>query len=371
MRKMRRRTSKSASCNTHELAIHLALPHQLATKTTPCVSMLTFFLGDRKVGVASLAIGEAVKVIGDYLALIYLRTIEKNPGPPLTEEQRDAALSQIGSILGVLQNVQADLKTVKNTCDTVKLEIEALQQSFEQRFEKNEKTVDTMKIELQETQQRLSQLERHARRNNIVIFGIPADIAVPDALQTVLRDAISLEQVPEYKTAYRLGKNTAKPPILVRLREQKDKENIMAKVSNLKGTKISINHDLTPEEQATRRTIVAAAKLATSRNIPCRVRRTGLLVNNQLLLPVELCNPDWVKDFIQPLSSNSGQPPPQGRGGASKRTFANIVSPGSAAAAAIEDFRRPRSSTTDSQSEKAGGRPKRGLSKEDNRQKSK
>jgi hypothetical protein len=369
MRKMRRRTSKSASCNTHELAIHLALPHQLATKTTPSVSMLTFFLGDRQVGVASLA--KVVKGIGDYLALIYLQTIEKNPGPPLTEEQRDAALSQIGSILGVLQNVQVDLKTVKNTCDTVKLELEALQKSFEQRFEKNEKTVDKMKIALQDTQQRLGQLERLARRNNIVIFGIAADVAVPDALQTVLRDAIGLEQVPEYETAYRLGKNTAKPPILVRLREQKDKENIMARVSNLKGTKISVTDDLTPEEQATRRTIVAAAKLATSRNIPCRVRRTGLLVNNQLLLPAELCNPDWVKDFIQPLSNNSGRPPPQGRGGAIKRTFANIVSPGSAAAANSEVFRRPRSSSTDSQSEKAGGRPKRGLSKEDNRQKSK
>jgi len=351
---MRRRTSKSASCNTHELAIHLALPHQLATKTTPCVSMLTFFLGDRQVGVATLAIGEAVKGIGDYLALIYLQTIEKNPGPPLTEEERDAALSQIGSILGVLQSVQSDLTTVKNTCDTVKSELVVLQQTFEQRFEKNEKAVDEIKTEFQTTQQRLNQLERHVRRNNVVIFGISADTAVPDAVQTVFRDGLGLVQVPEYETAYRLGKNTAKPPILVRLRGQKDKENIMSKVSNLKGTKISVTDDLTPEEQATRRTLVAAAKLATAKNIPCRVRRTGLLVNNQLLRPAELCNPDWVKDFAQFADKPRGR---QQGSSANKRTFADITSPASAVEEARSNrlnFLRSRSNSSDKSSSNAG-----------------
>jgi hypothetical protein len=348
---MRRRTSKSASCNTRELAIHLALPHQLATKTTPCISLLTFYLGERQVGVASLAIGEVVKGIGDYLALIYLQTIEKNPGPPLTEEQRDAALSQIGSILGVLQSVQTDLTTVKNTCDTVKSELVALQQTFEQRFEKNEKAVDEIKTEFQATQQRLNQLERHVRRNNVVIFGISADTAVPDAVQTVFGDGLGLDQVPEYETAYRLGKNTAKPPILVRLRGQKDKENIMSKVSNLKGTKISVTDDLTPEEQATRRTLVAAAKLATAKNIPCRVRRTGLLVNNQLLRPAELCNPDWVKDFVQFADTTRGRP--QGSS-ANKRTFADITSPASAIEDTRLNFLRPRSNSSDKSSSNAG-----------------
>jgi hypothetical protein len=365
---MRRRTRKRASCNTHELAIHIALPHQLATKTTPCVLLLTFFLGEREVGVTKLSMCMVVKGIGDYLSRIYLQTVEKNPGP-MTEEERDAALSQISNILGKVQSIQTELETVKTTCDSMKTELIDMKQTFEHRFVKNEKAVNELKSESENTQRRLGQLERNARRKNIVIFGAPAEAPVADVLQTIFRDALGLQQDPEYEGAYRLGKQTAKPPILVKLRNQSDKADIMSKVRKLKGTKIVISDDLTPEEQAERRTIVAAAKVANAQNIPCRVRRTGLLVNDRLFTPAELCDPDWVKAIIQPMGNTRPQPPPPpqggGGGGTIKRPFANTISPASAAAAALEDFRRPRSDSTDSLAEKAGGRPQRGLSKED------
>jgi hypothetical protein len=135
----------------------------------------------------------------------------------------------------------------------------------------------------------------------------------------------------------------------------------MSNVNKLKGTKLVVSHDLTPEEQAVRRTIVAASKVAKSKNIPCRVRRTGLLVDNQLLLPAELCNPDWVNNFTR--SEDNNEQPPRGAG-AGKRTYSSTVSPASAAAAASVDFRRPRSDSTDSLPSNAGGRPQRALSKE-------
>jgi len=303
-----------------------------------------------------------VKGAGAYLALIYLQTIEKNPGPP------DVTLEGIASLL---QKVASDLAVVKTNTDTLKTDLQDLKQSVEQRFAENTKCLQDLKSENCDMQRRLNQLERHVRRNNVIIFGVPADVSIENALGKICQENLELQQVPAYESAFRFGKQTEKPPILVKFREQSDKEAIMSRVSKLKGSKLSVSDDLTPEDQAARRTIIAAAKVANVKNIPCRVRRTGLLVGNQLLLPAELCNPDWVKDFIQPPSNNSVRSPPQGGGGASKRTFANIVSPASAAAAALEDFRRPRSSTTDSQSEKAGGRPKRGLSKEDNRQKNK
>jgi hypothetical protein len=227
-----------------------------------------------------------------------------------------------------------------------------MKQTFEQRFEKNEQVVNEIKTQSQVTQRRLNQLERHARRNNVIIFGVPAVTPVADAIQTIFKDALGLQQLPEYETAYRLGKQTAKPPILVRLRDQRDKENIMSKVSSLKGTKISVSDDLTPEEQATRRTIVAAAKVANAKNIPCRVRRTGLLVNNRLLPPAELCNPDWVKDFAQFADNTRGRP--HGASGG-KRPFADIISPASAVQEASRvGFLRPRSSSLDKPTSKAG-----------------
>jgi hypothetical protein len=353
IRKMRRRKTNKASLNAHQPAIHLALSHQLTTKTTPCILVLTYLLDGREVGAPSMF--TSVKGVGEYLSAIYLQTIEKNPGPLMTEEERDAALSQIREVFGMVQSI-------RGTCDTLEVELKDIKQNFEQRFEKNEKAVQELKSESKTTQQRLNQLERQVRRKNVIIFGVPSEVAVESALQKIFVEKLELQQVPPYETAYRLGKQTEKTPILVKLREQSDKEAIMSNVSKLRGTKLVVSDDLTPEEQAVRRTIVAASKVAKAKNISCKVRRTGLLVDNQLILPAELCNPDWVNNFTR-SEANSEQPP---RGaGTSKRPHSSTVSPASAAAAASEDFRRPRSDSTDSLSSKAGGRPQRTLSKED------
>lgn len=368
-RKMRRSSSKRTRINIHQPAFHLALPHQLITKTTPCALVLTYFLNGIEVGVPKISLSMIVEGAGAYLQLIYLLTIEKNPGP-MTEDERDAALT---NILGAVQAIKTDLETVKRTCDTVKVELQDMKQTYDKRFASTEKVVNELKVINNTTQQRLNELESYIRRKNIIIFGVPASVTVPEALKTVLQDSLGLPQVPLHESAYRLGKLSTKPPIIVKLNNHSDKQAIMSNAKKLKGTKIVVSDDLTPEEQAARRTIVSAAKTANSMNIPCRVRRSGLLVSGQLLKPVELCNPDWMNNFVQTTDSQ-GRPPSnsQGAGAINKRPHSSTVSPASAAAAALVDFRRPRSDSTGSNSGTAGGRPKRTQSKEDpNRNKSK
>jgi hypothetical protein len=89
-----------------------------------------------------------------------------------------------------------------------------------------------------------------------------------------------LEEAPKIECAYSIGKQTAENRcILVKDYNQQDQHAIMSNGRMLKGTKIVIIDDLTPEEQAMRRTILSAARAAREKT---KVRRTGLLVNGVL-----------------------------------------------------------------------------------------
>jgi hypothetical protein len=294
-----------------------------------------------------------VEGAGAYLALIYLQTIEKNPGP-LDQQDRE-----------IIVGIRDVVTSVKSDTEIMKTEL----QNFKERFEKCEKLVKELQADKVSMQQRLTQLERYVRRKNVIIFGVPETVSDTQAVETVMKDKLGLRQVPEYEAAFRLGKQAEKRPILVRLCHQWDKDEIMSNVSKLKGTRVVVSDDLTPEEQALRRTTVAAAKAAQARNIPCKVRRTGLLINNQIVPPAMLCDPDWLEKYVQ-LGDGREQQPSQVLGGlGSKRTFAAVVSPTSEAADGDRSKNlRPRTDSTGSNKGGKGGKggkaADRNLSKE-------
>jgi hypothetical protein len=254
-----------------------------------------------------------VKGAGVYLALIYLQTIEKNPGP---DE-------------GFSKKQQEFLNTMKD--DITQSVAEALVE-FTRRIEKNEKDVKELREENTSLHQRIAHLERHARRNNVVIYGIPDNIQPAAALQKITT-TLGLGNVPQTECVYRIGRQTEKRPLLVRFCSQRDKQSIMDNVRKLKGTRIVVSDDLTPDEQATRRTILSAARAAKEKGIESKVRRTGLLVHNRLVPVVELSDETWM-DKLPPRAGAAGaagaQPP--------KRTHAVIATPPESQPSTSEDF---------------------------------
>jgi hypothetical protein len=299
--KVRRRRGSGAPASEHRPVTSLRpLSHSHGDRllTTPVISsghLLAHSVSAREIFVA-------VQGTGAYLALIYLQTIEKNPGPN--------ELDQTTLIAAIKSAVNAEIKPLHD-------EISSLRSDFLKRVVHTEKEVKVLREENSLLHRRISQLERYTRRKNVVIFGVPDDVPAEGALATLATGKLSLERVPPIAAAYRIGKGAERRPILVKLCSQQDKELIMSNVGKLRGTKISINDDLTPEEQAVRRTIVAASKAAKERGIFCKVRRTGLLVNDRLVPSHELCSDAWMDQLEGSASGrNSG-----------KRTSDEILSP--------------------------------------------
>jgi hypothetical protein len=224
------------------------------------------------------------------------------------------------------------------------------------RLDCQEEEIVTLRKENVNLHHRVSQLERYTRRKNAIIFGVADQVEASIALATIAREKLGLQNAPAVATAYRIGKQgAARRPILVKFCSEQGKALIMSNVSKLKGTKISINDDLTPEEQAVRRTIVQALKFAKSKGIEnCKVRRTGLLVNGHLVPVGELCNETWLTNR---LSGEEERLTPR-----DKRSHAEVQSPTFAEAAAGEGFFSAARSNQQNTPSKGAGNQARGRS---------
>jgi hypothetical protein len=307
----------------HSPATSLRPPHRLGGDRRQAPSLIS----SGPLLTHSLSAREIIFVVkgaGVYLALIYLQTIEKNPGPPTTgfDNNQKVYLDEMCAKLNaqitasVANIVSAQLAPLLSRLDHHETELKELR-------------------EVNSTQHtRITHLERHIRRNNLVIFGVPDNVQPEAALSKIATERFGLE-APAIESAYRFGKQQQNRPrpILVKLNNQQDKQKIMAKVSLLKGSRLVINDDLTPEEQATRRTILGAARAAKDKGIVCKVRRTGLLVNDNLIPAAELCKEAWMNEERSSVADAAGalQPP--------KRTSEVIrTPPGSQASTSNQDF---------------------------------
>ena len=101
---------------------------------------------------------------------------------------------------------------------------------------------------------RITKLEKESRCKNVVIFGLPEKINEQwSDRERVVSDfgkKLGLENL-DYDVCFRLGKifPGKNRPLLLKLLRQRDKQAIMSNVLKLKGTRITIKDDLTPEER--------------------------------------------------------------------------------------------------------------------------
>jgi hypothetical protein len=326
--KVRRRRGSGAPASEHQPPTSLRPPsryHCDWRPTTPIISTGHFLAHS----LSTREIFAAVQGTGAYLALIYLRTIETNPGPTGSPALNHALQKALESISAEIASLKADMSG----------EIKLLRVNICRRLDQQEKEVNELRKENVNLHHRVSQLERHSRRKNVVIFGVPNEVNVSsDTLPTFVQDKLGLGRAPLVASAHRIGKHGDKRPVLAKFCTEQDKALVMSNVSNLKGTKISINDDLTPEEQAVRRTIVEALKLAKSKGIEnCKVRRTGLLINGHLVPAGELCDSSWVENLAWYTSNQPGENA-QRRNPCDKRSYDEIRSPPFAAVAAGNAF---------------------------------
>lgn len=163
--------------------------------------------------------------------------------------------------------------------------------------EKIESVIGPIEKQIQECQHAVAKLseitiqqERRLRKNNIVVFGLPTfKNLLNDSLET-LNNLLGLKiTVSEINNIRIIGKvSTVNRPVLIEFISYLTKADIYKNVSKLKGTKISIAHDLCTADRDRHRILVKHLKIAQSRNLVAQIKGYKLVVDGKLFTAEEL-----------------------------------------------------------------------------------
>jgi hypothetical protein len=221
---------------------------------------------------------------GLYLALILLLSadVELNPGPL---DDKD---------IQYLDRHFAETKTSITALDT---KVNDLAENITSKITELTQANEQLSNKVAELETRLDVQEKKQRKRNIVLFGAPADAKVYDYLEGLFKEKLQINS-PLFDTvenAFRIGRAEGKPPILIQFVSERRKMDVMRQVHLLKGTRISLSDDLTPNERIQRRVVVAAQREAKKLGIQAKVRQQGLLINNELVTVAALSRPGWAE----------------------------------------------------------------------------
>jgi hypothetical protein len=271
----------------HQPARHLLHSHGMSTMHTPLEMLFATFCDQTSAAELRVFLG-----VGLYFLLLLLacHDVERHPGP-MSAVEKFQFTKLFGSPITIEEHLVPVIdEFIKKIWDDA-AKIDALQ------------TENTQLVSLvSELSKRVACLEKVQRKKNIVVFGVPTSTDLNNAVDDVILKKLSLKKQPGQaiiEQAYRFGKVTPHRPILIRFKNQNDKEQAIKLASNLRGTKITISDDLTTEERQSRRKIVNAHKAARAENIESKVMRQGLLVNGEIVPPSELEKSDWLELFMQ------------------------------------------------------------------------
>lgn len=161
--------------------------------------------------------------------------------------------------------------------DELKSEIRALRE--EVYLQRNR--VQTLEEENQVLRNRVNQLDRRSRQNNLIIHGLRGVDGMEENVKKTLEESLEV-QIHQFAVSdiHRLGKDR-KGPILLELNSSIVKQNILQKVSKLKGTAISISPDYTLEEREQRRILVKRMKESIEERNSARIEGNKLIINNK------------------------------------------------------------------------------------------
>lgn len=145
---------------------------------------------------------------------------------------------------------------------------------------------------IEETKRRCLYLERKQRKNNVIIFGLKID-ETPILLQTLnkLNEVLGVNiSKTDINNIYPLGKNS-KPPVLLEFISYLTKQELFKdpeKLKALKGTGISISHDLCQEDRQNQKILRKHLKIARDQNKQARIKGQKIEIDNVLYSAKEL-----------------------------------------------------------------------------------
>jgi hypothetical protein len=247
--------------------------------------------------------------------LLVISGIETNPGPDTVElikseiqKSNEALIEQLTGTILASKN-----ETIKAVTD-VQVKVDKLDAKYENvklELAKANDKITSLEARNVELTNKIDDLENKHKKNNIITFGLLETEGGNGAIDDFLMFANSKLDVTLDKScishAYRIGKNYGKRPLLVSFLYYESKANIMKNVAKLKGSRISIADDLSPNSRAIRKNLLIKAKEARSEGLDVKVRNNCIIIDTVTLTYNSLQKPDWLKLFINKRNRSDSQ----------------------------------------------------------------
>lgn len=213
-----------------------------------------------------------------------------------------------------------------NTKIEIKNAIEASEARILMKIESLKSRVNKLEKENIAIKNKVELLERSGKKNNFIIFGLkkPAEVNINFICLEVNRLLnINLTE-SDFSDVFCLG-NSENAPIKVELVSFQKKKLVFQNCRRLKGSKISISHDLTKsqreENQALRRHLVNTRQNTSDK---CYIKGNKLSINNIFYTLEELENLEYSQANCIKQHPNSAPPTPNDSNVDPDEVFANL-----------------------------------------------
>lgn len=180
------------------------------------------------------------------------------------------------------------LKAIKQEGTTnkeeIKQEIKTENAKIIDKLTENTKRLSELELKQTNLERHVTFCDRQLRKNNIVIFGleIPDDVELMNFTLSTLKNLLGIKvEQSDINNIYKLsGKETS--PIKLELVTYIKKQQLLSNCSKLKGSGVSIAHDLSKEDQENQKILYKNLKLARDNNLSSKISKNSLIVNGKV-----------------------------------------------------------------------------------------
>lgn len=146
------------------------------------------------------------------------------------------------------------------------------------------KQVSVLENENLNLKKKLLAAEQKIRKNNLVIYGVGEEenADITSIITKIFSEKLDIQITSfDINNIYRVGTKSEdkRRPVILELVRYIKKQEIFAQVPKLKGTGISLAHDLTPEEREEKKILYTHYKDARAKNYLAKIKKNILYIN--------------------------------------------------------------------------------------------
>ncbi|CAG9820016.1 unnamed protein product [Phaedon cochleariae] len=220
------------------------------------------------------------------------------------EEEKDISNKDL---FNLIKTVISSNNEIKKQNDEIKNEIHNIRADLNDEIEELKKENVVLKESVKVLEERLLVNERKHKKFNLIIYGMKEEedeLRDIECFLDIINNKCKVEcKFHDLRDWYRIGsknQESEKPrPIVVELLYYKQKESILEKASNLKGSGIYISKDFIKEDYISRKILYSNLKIARTNDPEAKITKNKLIVNGTSYTAEEL------EDYSSEISKNS------------------------------------------------------------------